>query len=471
MLDYQHWLEHYMKTYRAKKLTELEQIFRTIDAQLIAEQQYANVCHFYYTQAATYFAYGQTLKALRVLLTHREFINQHAQQAELLRIRLATVVILDAVGYTDGYIETLVELHEQAVCMDMKMLTMDTLNNMGDFYLRANDFEKARQYLSDCMEYGEQKAHREQKQPFNSYFWALLNLMELALKEQRFEQIPTYIKKFEAYTTQDPIHLCNFNERLMRLALAQGHKARAKEHADLLAAERLETMEYQVLKVMEHIVETYVTLDCLAEAVAMQERLILLTNKLTSHAITQALVSCRYDLYKANALEAIYIDSLTNAWNRAGFEKTVMPLLLTKKRGLYHFFAVLDVDYFKQINDAYGHLVGDEVLKELTRRAHSLYLNKEASSYYFGRYGGDEFYVYYQGISEKDVRVFATHFYEALTAKDFIYEQITIPLSVSMGAVYAEVQDKSYAQWFDEADALLYDVKRETRGQLRYKKI
>src|SRR5690606_7050792 len=136
-----------------------------------------------------------------------------------------------------------------------------------------------------------------------------------------------YIHTFERYTIQDPIHICNFDERLMRFAILQGNKEKAKKYADSLSAQQLEEMEYQVLDVMAHLVETYEQLDCIDEAIEMQERFIQLTKNLTSHAITQELVSCHYDLYHAKALEDVYIDSLTNTWNRAGFEKAVTPNL------------------------------------------------------------------------------------------------------------------------------------------------
>lgn len=52
--------------------------------------------------------------------------------------------------------------------------------------------------------------------------------------------------------------------------------------------------------------------------------------------------------------------------------------------------------------------------------------------------GGDAFYVYYQGLSEADVVTFAHYFHETLiAAESFTYEHMTLPLSVSMGSVYA----------------------------------
>ncbi len=464
MLDYQSWLENYVKSYQQKSLIEIEQLFNDAKTQLLQQQQYANLCNLYYTEAATYFAYGKTLKALKILLTHREFINQYAQQTELLRIRMATVVILDSVGYTEGYIDTMTELYEQAVHMEMRMLHIDTLNNIGHFYMKTKDFAMARRYFIQCVEQGERHLHHGR--PFNSYFWALLNLMEITLQEAQIEEMKHYIHTFERYTIQDPIHICNFDERLMRLAILQGNKEKAKKYADSLSAQQLEEMEYQVLDVMAHLVETYEQLDCIDEAIEMQERFIQLTKNLTSHAITQELVSCHYDLYHAKVLEDVYIDSLTNTWNRAGFEKAVTPNL---SADVYHFFGLLDLDYFKQINDTYGHLIGDEVLREVAKRANSLYLNNEAT-YYFGRYGGDEFYVYYQGPSEADVVAFAHYFHETLIAESFTYEHMTLPLSVSMGSVYA-AETHTYTEWFEAADSVLYEVKRQKRGELYYKTV
>lgn len=83
-------------------------------------------------------------------------------------------------------------------------------------------------------------------------------------------------------------------------------------------------------------------------------------------------------------------DQLTNLYNRNGFEKIIPKILLNyvKNKSDYT-FVLIDIDYFKRINDNYGHPVGDIVLKEFAK----LILLKIRSTDYAFRWGGEEFLV------------------------------------------------------------------------------
>src|SRR5699024_44490 len=82
----------------------------------------------------------------------------------------------------------------------------------------------------------------------------------------------------------------------------------------------------------------------------------------------------------------VTLDGLTNIANRRSFDE-----VLTQWLGERTDFAVImiDIDFFKRVNDTYGHLIGDEVLKFLAREMEDMFAN---SGQCF-RYGGEEFIV------------------------------------------------------------------------------
>jgi diguanylate cyclase len=82
------------------------------------------------------------------------------------------------------------------------------------------------------------------------------------------------------------------------------------------------------------------------------------------------------------------IDALTGLHNRRGFDETLAKLLSEDNAGLRNgAIILLDIDYFKQVNDTYGHLVGDKVLVGIGQQL----LKQMRGSDYLSRFGGEEF--------------------------------------------------------------------------------
>ena len=84
------------------------------------------------------------------------------------------------------------------------------------------------------------------------------------------------------------------------------------------------------------------------------------------------------------------MDLMTGAFNRTMIIQTMMHDLKNMKKGQRVLFIMMDVDYFKQINDTYGHDFGDQVLISLVR----ILKRNFSGDAMVGRMGGDEFCVY-----------------------------------------------------------------------------
>lgn len=152
-------------------------------------------------------------------------------------------------------------------------------------------------------------------------------------------------------------------------------------------------------------------------------------------------------------------DSLTNLFNR----RRLMELLTDEVRRcqrLKHPFAVImvDVDRFKDYNDAYGHPAGDQVLvrvaailKEAVREVDSV-----------SRYGGEEFVIVMPEAGEAEAATLAERLRRRIADEPFAHRQVTISLGVAQYPLQGEGADALIAA----ADAALYEAKRSGRNRV-----
>jgi diguanylate cyclase (GGDEF)-like protein len=171
----------------------------------------------------------------------------------------------------------------------------------------------------------------------------------------------------------------------------------------------------------------------------------------------------RDELSKALRQQA-HTDALTGLLNRHALEEitgdlSAEPMRLSKDRGLI----LIDVDYFKPINDAHGHVVGDLVLREVAGRIRHLVQEPHMAF----RYGGEEFAVLANGLPMKELCQLAESIRHAISGSP-INAPGASPLTVTASFGVAR-SDASILTWLDllnAADAALYKAKAQGRNQL-----
>ena len=145
-------------------------------------------------------------------------------------------------------------------------------------------------------------------------------------------------------------------------------------------------------------------------------------------------------------------DSLTQIPNRAFGEKRISEILKTEGEGI---FCILDVDNFKNINDTYGHSVGDEVLKTI---ANTLTKSFRKQDLVF-RLGGDEFAVFAEGIkSEREAKKLVTKFINMLAKEEFGYSA-KFKVTASIGIAFRLLTDETFDSIYVKADSAMYHCK------------
>lgn len=149
-------------------------------------------------------------------------------------------------------------------------------------------------------------------------------------------------------------------------------------------------------------------------------------------------------------------DSLTKLRNHMA-ARQVIESALTQKAGCHFAMLLFDLDFFKEANDQFGHLFGDEVLKHVAQKM----LQNIRSTDVAARVGGDEFLIFIS--YSEDVESMVQRIFDALTG-DFA----GFPISVSLGVALYPAHGQDYETLFHCADQALYAAKKAGRRQYCY---
>jgi len=156
-----------------------------------------------------------------------------------------------------------------------------------------------------------------------------------------------------------------------------------------------------------------------------------------------------------------FIDPLANCHNRRSF-LTNANTTFERSRRYKHTFAILfiDIDRFKDINDNYGHAIGDEAIKEMAR----ICLENIRDSDILGRIGGDEFGVILQECGLEYAIQTAEKLRKRISDHIISSKSATINFSISLGAATVEDSDTCVDDTLKRADRNLYKAKRTGRN-------
>jgi len=181
------------------------------------------------------------------------------------------------------------------------------------------------------------------------------------------------------------------------------------------------------------------------------------------------------ELYAMNQqLERMAItDSLTGCYNRRYLMQQLEHEIMTNIRYNIPFAIFLfDIDLFKSINDVYGHLVGDEVIKNTADTVRRVLRRTDIVA----RYGGEEFTVYLPHTNRAQALMLAERIREAVSASEISTgkDGQTIRVTISMGVLAVEDSDPSrlddvkeyLRELFAKADAALYQAKNGGRNRI-----
>ena len=154
-------------------------------------------------------------------------------------------------------------------------------------------------------------------------------------------------------------------------------------------------------------------------------------------------------------------DHLTLLYNRSLSEQYLCHLIHHRNKAKALGGILMDINNFKQINDWYGHDLGDASLRHLSR----LLVDSFKGSWVVARYGGDEFLLFRDGLVQQDLQKELAHFSEQLALFN-ASKVLPLPLSVSIGSALYGASDATDGHSFIKVlDTLMYRDKRRYHAQ------
>jgi diguanylate cyclase (GGDEF)-like protein len=157
-------------------------------------------------------------------------------------------------------------------------------------------------------------------------------------------------------------------------------------------------------------------------------------------------------------------DGLTGAYSKGALlEKGPEAVRRSEMLGEEVSVLVFDLDFFKKVNDKFGHAAGDYVLKTMAQivsqkmvRAHD----------YFARYGGEEFVIILQATPIKTALEVAERIRTTVETNSFVFENTRIPVTISVGVASRLENENDWEKLFKRADEALYISKQSGRNQV-----
>lgn len=176
---------------------------------------------------------------------------------------------------------------------------------------------------------------------------------------------------------------------------------------------------------------------------------------------TRDVLSLRQARDQASAL--VRQDALTGALSRLAIERGLEDTQrqFTTLSDAPYSVAFIDLDYFKQINDNHGHVIGDEFLQMIVQRIRSTLRQGDL----LGRYGGDEFLLVMPATTQASAHVIAQRICDSVASQPIIINGLRIAASLSIGVAQA-TRGESVRQILRRADNALYISKAEGRGRV-----
>lgn len=243
------------------------------------------------------------------------------------------------------------------------------------------------------------------------------------------------------------------------LALINFHKANVLAHQ--------QNALLMQLRIIQNSVIVYERLSHYKEAFEAMKQL----NQLKEIFYKTALSSRVTELNMKHEIEKMKkranVDPLSGVYNRYYLEERANELLEEAMINDDHICCIVfDVDNFKAINDTYGHLVGDEVIKMLGQTCNEVLKDSETVVV---RYGGDEFVILSKSYGEQDVIEKSQRLFDAITNTTVSFQNTSLTIAISMGIVCNKIIPTTlFSTLFHSADQALYSAKRQGKNQIVY---
>ena len=164
----------------------------------------------------------------------------------------------------------------------------------------------------------------------------------------------------------------------------------------------------------------------------------------------------------------VITDDLTGIYNRRYLMHRLKEEVKRVKRYNYYFSILLfDIDYFKNVNDTFGHLAGDEVLKKITKIVEKQIREVDI----FARYGGDEFVLVLPWTDLQGATTLANRLLQVVSDFEIkiidVEQNIRVTLSIGIATYPEDVAPDDITGILQKADKAMYNAKKTGRNRIK----
>lgn len=355
---------------------------------------------------------------------------------------------------------------------------VSALSNLAEACIYFGDAEGARQALERCEELSEDTIYNRVRlgSSWCSYYAMIQDLDQCIKKADE-------IMESDLINVGDQFFIYDMLEGVCMTMLSLGDQHRARQLLELLQKSEYEAslfLQYRILCLEIRYLQQYGEGKQLEQAyrqyyeivkkVTVIEDSTRAQSMLSKIQINQTLQERETMRRQQEELEsASQLDELTGLYNRRYFNKLVTKLIGradVKSIG----FMMLDVDYFKQYNDYYGHFKGDAALRAVAKQ---LSCHAE-EGIYASRYGGDEFVCVFLNLEDPQVEAYAKRIMDGLNQEHILHkmhpdsEILTVSIGYCNEAFHDAMEIEKLLNLADEA---LYHVKKNNRNGCARKRI
>ena len=224
----------------------------------------------------------------------------------------------------------------------------------------------------------------------------------------------------------------------------------------------VENLRRKNLCLYKHFDASLKSYDGLFEQVNRKEEYVIINND--TFILQATIIESTHKLFTltkvTNLSHEVYIDTLTGAYRKTYFNKQLDDMIKNKKEGAV---VVIDIDNFKNVNDTYGHLIGDDVLKEFA----TVIKNNIRGNDVFARWGGEEFLLLLQNSTFENVMVKTEELRKVIDKHTF---KTIGNLTASFGIAKKEENDGIHSL-LQRADKALYEAKTSGKNKVVFKKL
>ncbi|APG27530.1 hypothetical protein A7E78_06555 [Syntrophotalea acetylenivorans] len=290
------------------------------------------------------------------------------------------------------------------------------------------------------------------------------------------EALKSSVRKYRTFfdSAGDAVFVHDFSERLLDVnRVACERLGYSREELLSMPMDRLKKTQTAISspQLLDKIEEDgHVSFEAHHQTKDGRELLVWTNAKRTEYDGLPAILSICRDISERKRIEnelrnLAITDSLTGAWNRRYFISRAKEELARSLRYTPPFaLLILDIDFFKLINDTYGHDVGDEVLKSLTERCRMELRETDV----FARFGGEEFAALLPQISRENALLTAERLRTSIATMPMEQISETFSITVSIGISLFNGQETSIEELIKQADQAMYRAKKQGRNRVEF---